>query len=333
MDVRYRLIDSNGQVIFSNLSESDIRIIPSLKGPSNKFISGRMRAGTMESDGYKVFAFSELKDHIKSSSVFKKEIKTILNSANRIREIIEESARETNRSTSRLIHNLTSINAHNIQEFYSLIPQENVSRKMGKQLAYVQSVVEDEPKEAAMVLLRMAKNNAAMKAEFAVFKKLFDSTPDLRPTNHNVHKVLMNIFYLFFPDFTDKNVRVVVGDREDRYLAYFDYESVHVALYHIIENSAKYIRPGSEMGVKICNHLGRSEIIFEMISTQIRPDEVDIIFEEGVSGDIAKKSGKSGNGIGMSRARKIIELNGGSLSVKPDPGTEEVVMGLSLIHI
>ena len=55
MDVRYRLIDSNGQVIVSNLSESDIRIIPSLKGPSNKFISGRMRAGTMESDGYKVF--------------------------------------------------------------------------------------------------------------------------------------------------------------------------------------------------------------------------------------------------------------------------------------
>ncbi len=251
----------------------------------------------------------------------------ILNSTHVIQSIIDESEQAQNKSTRRLIHNLTSLNAHNIQEFYSLVPQENVSRKMGKQVKYVKSIVEEEPEETALSLLKMAKNNAAMKVEFSVFKKLFDVNPDLRATNHNVHKVLMNVFYLFFPDFTDKEVNVVVGDNNNRYMAYYYYESIHVALYHIIENAAKYIKPKTTLNVRITNQNEMSEIVFDMYSTQIKAEEVELIFEEGISGKVASQHGKSGDGIGMSRAKNILELNRGTLSVKPYPDTTETVMG------
>ena len=329
MKTRYRIVDKNERMIFCNLNDSDARIISELQTSSKKFLSGKVRAGVVDNEKYMVYAFTESKDYIKSSSIFKTELNVILNSASILKEIIEESSKKQNKNTSRLIHNLTSINAHNIQEFYSLVPQECVSqKKMDEQLKYVQSVIKKDPKEAATALLKMAKNNTAMKVEFSVFKKLFDSTPHLQPRTHNVHKVLMNIFYLFFSDFTDKEVQVNVGDK-DTYSAYFDYESIQVALYHVIENAAKYTKPSSTMEVKLSNHQGKIKICFEMISIQIQQDEIDTIFNEGFSGDIAKKTGKSGDGIGMSMAKQLIELNQGSLSVEPCLDSVENVMGIT----
>lgn len=327
MDVRYRITKSDGKIIFCSLNLSDLTILAGIKSPSSKYQNGKVRAGVLANDQYKVAAFTNSKEYLRSSKTFKTELSCILNSTHIINNIIEDSDKDKNRSTRRLIHNLTSLNAHNIQEFYSLVPQEGVSRKMGKQISYVKNIVEEEPEEAAIALLKMAKNNAAMKVEFSVFKKLFDLNPDLRATNHNIHKVLMNVFYLFFPDFTDKNVKVEVSD--SNCMAYFDYESIHVALYHMIENSAKYIKPRTILNVGIIANIGRAEIILDMVSTQIRSEEVELIFEEGVSGELACQTGKSGDGIGLSRAKKILELNGGSLSVSPHFDTAEVTMGVT----
>ena len=329
MDIRYRLTKSNNAIVFCNLQANDLSILHEVKSQSNKYHNGSTRAGTLANDKYTVVAFTQNKKHLSSSKIFKTELACILNSMDTVNKIIEESESSSNKSISRLIHNLTSLNAHNIQEFYSLVPQENVSKKMGKQVSYVRQIVQKEPNEAALVLLKMAKNNAAMKVEFSVFKKLFASNPDLRATNHNVHKVLMNIFYLFFADFTDKDVKVIVGDSDNKYTAYFDYESIHVALYHMIENAAKYIKQNTTFNVAITNNADYLDIALDMISTQILPEETEIIFEEGFSGKLAHQTGKSGDGIGLSRAKKILELNGGSLCVDPHFNTAEVLMGVT----
>lgn len=199
---------------------------------------------------------------------------------------------------------------------------------MGHQITFVEEIVKNDPKETALTLLKIAKNNAAMKVEFSVFKKLFDINPDLQKREHNVHKVLMNVFYLFFPDFTDKNVKVTIGDNNNKYIAFFDYESLHVALYHLIENAAKYIKQNTTLTVGINNYEEMSEIIFDMISIEITQSERTKIFEEGVSGYIATQIGKSGLGIGMSMAKKIIELNSGSIEIRTYPETMENIMGV-----
>ena len=78
-----------------------------------------------------VIAFSSTKDYIKSSKKFSTALDVILNSTEMVNQVVKEARASINKSTSRLIHNLTSLNAHNIQEIYSLIPQENVSQKIG----------------------------------------------------------------------------------------------------------------------------------------------------------------------------------------------------------
>lgn len=273
MDVRYRLKDISGRVIFCNLTEKEISLTQQLSSKSQKMEGGNLRGGVLNNEKFLVYAFSSNKDYLKSSQKFKTELEVIFNSTRLIDEIIEIANQSINKSTSRLIHNLTTLNAHNMQEIHSLIPQENVRKNMGDQISYVEKIVRAEPKETALALLRIAKNNAAMKVEFSVFKKLFDSNPELQKKEHNVHKVLMNVFYLFFPDFTDKNVKVIVGDISNKYTAFFDYESLHVALYHLVENAAKYTKPNTTFKVSINNNHNLSEIIMDMISIEIKQTE------------------------------------------------------------
>lgn len=326
MTIRYRIQTSKEKVIFCGLLPYEATLIKNVTSQSQKIGDIGIRAGIIKNDSYTVYGFSSDPDFLKSSQKFKTQLNVILNTTDSIEEIIEKTKKSINKSTSRLIHNLTTLNAHNIQEIYSLIPQDGVSVNMKKQISFAENIVKNEPKETAVTLLRVAKNNASMKVEFSVFKKLFDSNPELQIRRHNVHKVLMNMFYLFFPDFTDKNVKVIVGD-ESQHIAYFDYESIHVALYHLIENSSKYIKPNSTLKIDICTNGMYSQISMDMMSTEIKENEVEKIFLEGVSGALPTKIGKAGEGIGMYMAKKIIELNSGFITVTPYPKTLEETLG------
>ena len=326
MSIRYRIQTSKEKVIFCGLLPYEATLIKNITSQSQKVGDIGIRAGILKNDSFTVYGFSSDPDFLKSSQKFKTQLNVILNTTDSIEEIIDTTKKSINKSTSRLIHNLTTLNAHNIQDIYSLIPQESVSGNMKKQISFAEDIVKKEPKETAITLLKVAKNNASMKVEFSVFKKLFDSNPELQIRKHNVHKVLMNMFYLFFPDFTDKNVKVIVGD-ESRHIAYFDYESIHVALYHLIENSSKYIKPNSTLKIDICNNGIHSQISMDMMSTEIKENEVEQIFLEGVSGALPTKIGKAGEGIGMYMAKKIIELNSGFITVTPYPNTLEETLG------
>jgi hypothetical protein len=329
MEIRYRISDQDGNVVFCNLNPREKTKVSIVVSKSQKIDGANLRAGVISDKYGTVVAFSSKSDYIKSSTKFSTALNVIFDTSKNITDIIGRAQSSINKSTSRLIHNLTSLNAHNIQEIYSLIPQENVSQKIVGQRSFVENIVKKNPKETALLLLKIAKNNAAMKAEFSVFRKLFDSNPDLLIREHNVHKVLMNVFYLFFSDFTDKDVVVKVGDNKNKHFAIFDYESFHVATYHIIENAAKYIKPNTNLDVEIKNVDGFVEIDFDMLSLEIESREANAIFDEGVSGSLAFKSGKSGDGIGMSRAKKILELNSGSVSVEPHCDTVEKYMGIN----
>ena len=315
MDIRYRAYNNNGDIIFCNLESIEKLSIEDITAPSQKI--GNKRAGKITVKDGSVVGFTSNKDFIKSSSKFRTNLSVIGDSLKYLDGIIKKANDKVNKSTSRLLHNLTSLNGHNIQEIYSLVPQDLLARKVSGQVRLVENVIKQESRETALCLLRLAKNNIAMKTEFSVFNKLFDKNPNLQFKFHNVHKVMMNILYLFFADFTDKNVNVKI-DCEGKKTAFFDYESIHVALFHLIENSVKYVQPNTELNIKISEVNNKILISFEMDSIQINKEEAKLLFDEGFSGEHSKKSGKSGSGIGLSRAKNILELNSASITLDID---------------
>ena len=54
-----------------------------------------------------------------------------------------------------------------------------------------------------------------------------------------------------------------------------------------------------------------------MKSLYIQDGEEQEIFNEGYSGVLAKKTALSGKGIGMYRAKRLIELNNGTITIEP----------------
>jgi len=187
-------------------------------------------------------------------------------------------------------------------------------------------MVSESPDDVAHALLAIAKASASMKTEFSVFKNLFNPEPALHNKHHVVHKVLMNVLYLFFPDFTDKDVFVSVA--ESTLTAWFDYESIHVALYHLIDNASKYVKVGSDIEIAINEEDSQAVISMTMTSLKISPNEVSRLFEEGYSGNLAVKTGKAGGGIGVFLVKKVLELNNGSIELKIYPNTAESVLGI-----
>ena len=114
----------------------------------------------------------------------------------------------------------------------------------------------------------------------------------------------MSIFYVFFPDFTDNDVRVKISETKET--ALLDYETFNISLYYIIENITKYIRPGSQLDVNISRDSYSLKIEFSMVSLYLHPEEEIKIFMEGYSGIEAKKISKNGSGLGLFTAKKYL---------------------------
>lgn len=323
---RYHLLDSNERVIFSDISPKERELIGEVHLPSILLLEGRLRGGVMLSKSGTVFGFSNDQGYLRSTKKFRTTLEVILNSIDFVVDAVRTHSESTNANTRRLIHNLTSLNAHNIQEIYSLVPQELLASKSSGHIAEVQRIVSESPRDVALALLAIAKTNLSMKTEFSVFKNLFNSQPSLQRKKHVVHKVLMNVLYLFFPDFTDKDVHVYVT--ESTLSAWFDYESFHVALYHLIDNASKYVRPHSDVNIVIEDRNEWVVLSFKMRSLKILKNEVPKLFDEGFSGGLAEKTGKSGSGIGTSLIKKVVELNHGTVHVKIYPETSETLMGI-----
>jgi signal transduction histidine kinase len=309
--MRYAIYDGENNLVANSLLDGERDLFNVTLPESRLSANGKSRYGVIEGSAGRIWAVSADPDFVRSSQKFKNTARCILDSLPFIKQAIEAQQASANKNTARLIHNLTSLNAHNIQEIYSLIPQEEISGQMRGHVDYVRRIIGAKPVDASYVLLRIAKNNAAMKAEFSVFKKLFNPLPEMRPSYHVLHKVLMNVLYLFFSDFTDKKVDINIERSELR--EYFDYESLHVALYHLMDNAAKYTKANSSFEIRFEAGTNTTSVVLRMTSIGVLDSEIDRIYDEGFSGSLATKLGKAGNGIGMGLIKRILEMNRGTL--------------------
>jgi hypothetical protein len=266
-------------------------------------------------------------DKTKTTKLFKDKLDGLAYAYHDLIELREDIAvdirKVEQKRVNRLVHNLTSINAHNIQEIYDLVPQEILTADLENQLNHIQKEISSNLKQASLTFLRIAKHNIHMKSEFSIYKKLDRSDPTLDFRYHPIKKVILNVLHTFFVDFSDNEVFVKIED----YLGKIriDYETIQVALYHLIENASKYVKPKSTMEISFKEIENELKVVFEMDSLNIEDDEIEEIFNEGYSGKNARKIGKSGEGLGLSRIEQMLQLNKGFLEIEKGQEVEKVM--------
>lgn len=272
------------------------------------------RLGSMSSECGSVYLCSPLADDLNSSRVFNSRLLAYLEVIGSVQTIKTDVAAGYNQKLDRLMHNLTSLNAHCIQELFDFVSQDALTMNIGQQIKFVQDAMKASPPKAAKTFLRIAKNNLAMKSEFVAMRFFDTSAPHPKLREHAIRKVVLNVLHAFFQDFNDHGVRVTVG--ESAATAMLDYDTFHVAIYHIIDNATKYIMPHSEMNVRFAVVAERVKVDFDMLSLPIPDDEAERIGEEGFSGSIAKSLQLSGHGMGMFRTKRLLAANNGEMTIE-----------------
>lgn len=91
------------------------------------------------------------------------------------------------------------------------------------------------------------------------------------------------------------------------------------AISNIINNSIKYSGPNTSLLISIVPTLSEVKIIIKDTGVGMNVDLTKSAFEPFVRGDEARSSHVEGSGIGLSIAKKLIEMHSGSLSLDSAP--------------
>lgn len=329
----YEISTVRGEVLASNLC-STCRLCK--QNSSTKLIAKKTCEKTRKVHKYykeyldlgEIYCCSGEESDLNSNRVFKVRINILKDVLLNLHDISEKIKENINQNTKRLLHNVTTLNAHNIQELYALVPQETLTQNIQSQLEIIEAGIDKDTREASRTFLRIAKNNAALKAEFSVFKKLFEIEPNLQIKKHFIHKILLNLLHIFFQDFTDLDVRIRISETQAQVSV--DYESIQVALYHFFDNAVKYCAPGENIIITFDYSDYSFYIKINMLSVEIDRDEVSLIFEEGYCGRNAKALNKNGDGIGLNFVSRILKLNNAELTVNPNvnPKRNKFIKGI-----
>ncbi|HVR19383.1 MAG TPA: ATP-binding protein [Polyangiaceae bacterium] len=84
-------------------------------------------------------------------------------------------------------------------------------------------------------------------------------------------------------------------------------------LSNLLNNAAKYTDPGGHITLEAVRHAGNVEIAVKDDGIGIAPESLERIFEMFNRGDSTTTHGRGGLGIGLSLARRLAEMHGGSI--------------------
>ncbi len=99
-----------------------------------------------------------------------------------------------------------------------------------------------------------------------------------------------------------------------------DERKLKQVLLNLLSNAVKFTPEGGRIDVRAIPTAGAVEISVADTGIGIAPENQELIFEEfrQVGGDYAHK--REGTGLGLTLARKLVELHGGRIWVKSQPG-------------
>lgn len=233
-------------------------------------------------------------------------------------KIIENKTNSTNLIKSdihRLQHNVNTYNAKIQDDINSLIALEDIKMSEWNTIVpFTTDIIQNNPKKAALVLLKTSKNISLINAEMNVYDFIEDPSGEIQLYAHNIHKVIKLSLQPFFLDFYENRIRPKLG--ECRELVKIDYASISVVLGHLWSNAVKYTYKDTDIDISFNVSDKFVDIVITSYSLAIETNEISKVLEEGYSGKWSKHLNKSGNGIGMFYIKYLTELNNGQFDIQ-----------------
>lgn len=307
-----QLIDSVGKILFSRLNNECLTQCKakSTEKPERCTVSGEARKRSIKiCEAGTVFLCTDDPDLLKSQREFNSRIAFYSEMLGTFSSLREEAQEKINTDNRRLVHNLTTLNSHILQEVYDLVSQEDLTGDPARQIRLIKESLIKAPDFAAAGILRILKNAVAARTEMQIVKWLHpgENPPELSPKIHVIHRVVTNSLITFFQDGLEAKITFLLSSSVHK--AFFDYQTVSAALQRMFENAIKYCRRNSLVYIKIFELNDKIVLQITMTSKWISIDESELIFKEGYSGNMAVQCGLNGQGLGLFFVREMLLLN------------------------
>jgi two-component system sensor histidine kinase BaeS len=125
------------------------------------------------------------------------------------------------------------------------------------------------------------------------------------------------------PRTREKDITVTVDLSPDATLRDVDPDKLERALTNVMDNAAKFTPYGGEIAVRGWreNGAGPARVVCDVTNSGegIAPDDLPRVFDRFFRGDRARRTA-SGSGLGLAITRQLVELNGGTIDARNEPG-------------
>lgn len=212
----------------------------------------------------------------------------------------------------RLRHNISSYNAKIQDELENIIPTNTDKINSKEALKAINNEISTDPSKSSIVLLHILKYVKRINAEMDVYNIMNSDKPHMNIMDHPIRKIIDLSIQPFFLDLLEKSVKINRNGTNE--IVSIDFPTFSVVLGHIWDNAVKYTMENSEINISYRTLQNNFCVDIEMISILVENDEIENIFTEGLSGKWANNIELNGDGIGMYYAKKLMELNNGTIN-------------------
>ena len=137
---------------------------------------------------------------------------------------------------------------------------------------------------------------------------------DLKPYLNDILAVQQSIA-------NNKGIQIQSDIQQKSLFAFINTQSLAQAINNVIENAIRFTPESGQIAIRSYPEDDWNVITIEDSGAGIPPEEIEYIFDRFYRGDKSRNSSSSAStGLGLSIARKIIELHQGTVTVKSQPG-------------
>jgi signal transduction histidine kinase len=155
----------------------------------------------------------------------------------------------------------------------------------------------------------------------------------LRRSDFDLGELLSEVVELFEGPAVKKGIdlrlNVQAKNVHERPLVYADKQQVYRLFMNVIDNAVKYSYSSTDQSFRhvdiVCRRHtteGHWLTTIESYGVGILPEEQGRVFEYGKRGELARDRDRHGSGIGLSEAKRIASLHGGSVELESRPAVD-----------
>ncbi|NCD10414.1 MAG: HAMP domain-containing histidine kinase [Negativicutes bacterium] len=185
-----------------------------------------------------------------------------------------------------------------IRGFVTLLKDNRLSRE--EQLHYI-DIIENE----SLRLSRLAENLLRLST--------LESKGVMNPSAYSLTRQMQETILLLEPQWTAKNIEVSLSGENMEITA--DKDLLNQVWINLLNNSMKFTPVGGKIDISVKASDNELEIVIMDTGTGMDEETMTHIFERFYMADKARSKTAGGSGLGLSIAKKIVEMHQGSICV------------------